>query len=309
VTDHSPIAVSTEVELKSDDLKDMKIYGSDLPERYRQLNYCELNSKNDNEQCKIVLSGSLKSKPHWHFFGDSQMAYVFQSLKTQYPYEVSVERGQLKNGKDRCKLSEYLNVEKSNIWKKPDIKLLQGPVKAAPFCSDMNGWGPNMVGNEEKSIEYFNIEFAQDVEVQTQSVPTTQEAAALYLTNENKDDHVCVVNTGLHDQIVLNSDTPPDQFLNNVRWYLKLLDSVCGNLVWVGLTAVAEIDDNPQRNSLSLEWNKQVYSALASDYKNNSFVIDVWEESDAAPFRGGRQNIHFEYPYYVSFASLYASLV
>ena len=127
--------------------------------------------------------------------------------------------------------------------------------------------------------------------------------------NENKDDHVCVVNTGLHDQILLNSDTPPDQFLNNVRWYLKLLDSVCGNLVWVGLTAVAEIGNNPQRNSLSLEWNKQVYSALASDYKNNSFVIDVWEESDAAPFRGGRQNIHFEHPYYVSFASLYASLV
>ena len=93
VMDHSPIAVSTEVELKSDDQNNMKIHGSFLPERYRELNYCELNSKSDNEQCKIVLSGSLKSKPHWHFFGNSQMAYVWKFLKNQYPSKVSLGQG------------------------------------------------------------------------------------------------------------------------------------------------------------------------------------------------------------------------
>ena len=268
-------------------------FGSRLPESYRQNNYCEIDSKNNNMQCRRVLGQSaLKSKPHWHFFGDSQMA------RNHYPNKVIIKRGEIES-KGRCALCKYFNMKKSDVWIQPDEKRLQGPErygKIYPFCSDMNGWGPLMMGDGKRSLEFLNVEFAQDVECQTATTATTQETAALYLKNDRKEDHVCVVNAGLHDQAVLKSpDTPQDQFVNNVRSYLKLLESVYGKVVWVGITEVQELNptENLQRNAISLKWNEQVYSMIASTFPNNSFIIDVWNESVAAPFKGGgRNNIH-----------------
>jgi len=318
LSNESPIAVSSGIDLKSDAPKKygLKKYGSLLPESYRQHNYCELDNKSGNEQCKLTMGKSaLRSKPHWHFFGDSQMATTFKMLLSQYPFEISVKRGAIRT-KDRCMLMTYMNVEKKDAWIQPDAKFLQGPAHDGlghPFCSDMYGWGPIMVGDGKRSIEFLNVEFAQDVEIQTPTTSTTQETAALYLKNENKDDHVCVVNAGIHDQAILKSpDTLPDQFVNNVHTYLKLLESVCGNLIWVGITEVQEIKpaSNPQRNAVSLEWNQKVYSMVANTFPDNSFIIDVWDESVAAPFKNeGKQNIHYDNPYYDGFASLFASLV
>ena len=53
----SPIAVSSGIDLKSDAPKKygLKKYGSLLPESYRQHNYCELDNKSGNEQCKLTM--------------------------------------------------------------------------------------------------------------------------------------------------------------------------------------------------------------------------------------------------------------
>mmetsp|Transcript_7795 Transcript_7795/g.11881 ORF Transcript_7795/g.11881 Transcript_7795/m.11881 type:complete len:368 (+) Transcript_7795:87-1190(+) len=313
----SPLEVTNDIAVSSDTPKKYgaKEFGSMLPESYRQNNYCEIDSKDHNMQCRQVLGQSaLKSKPHWHFFGDSQMATMVLMLSTHhYPYEVTIKKGEaIPTG--RCELGKYFNMRMSDVWRQPDEKRLQGPVvygKDNPFCSDMNGWGPYKIGDGKRSLEFLNVEFAQDVEIQTATTTTTQEAAALYLKNDNKEDHVCVVNAGLHDQAVPKSpDVPQDQFVNNVKSYLKLLDSVCGNLVWVGITEVRELDPTrfPQRNAISLKWNKEVYSMIASTFPNNSFIIDVWDESVAAPFKGA-QNIHYTRHYYDKFATLFASLV
>jgi len=315
----APLEVSNGITVSSDAPKKygVKKFGSMLPEFYRQNNYCEIDSKDHNMQCRQVLGQSaLKSKPHWHFFGDSQMATMVKVLSEHdYPYKVTIKRGNARTD-DRCELGKYFNIKRSDVWIQPDEKRLQGPErygKDNPFCSDMKGWGPYMIGDGKRSLEFLNVEFAQDVEIQTATTSTTQEAAALYLKNDSKEDHVCVVNAGLHDQAVLKSpDTPQDQFVNNVKSYLKLLESVCGNLVWVGITEVQEVQPtrNLQRNAISLKWNKQVYSMIASTFPSSSFIIDVWDESVAAPFKGnGKQNIHYESPYYESFATLFASLV
>lgn len=314
-----PLTVSNDIAVRSDAPNKYGVtkFGSGLPESYQQNNYCEIDSKDNNMQCRRVLGQSaLTSKPHWHFFGDSQMATMAKMLlKSHYPYKVTIKRGAIRT-KDRCALLKYFNMKKSDVWIQPDEIRLQGPEsygKINPFCSDMNGWGPFMIGDGKRSLEFLNVEFAQDVEIQTATTSTTQEAAALYLKNDRKEDHVCVVNAGLHDQAVLKSpDTPQDQFVNNVKSYLKLLESVCGRIVWVGITEVQELNPtkNLQRNAISLKWNEQVYSMIASTFPNNSFIIDVWNESVAAPFKGeGTNNIHYEDPYYESFATLFASLL
>jgi len=294
---------------------DMKKYGNMLPESYRKHNYCELDSKDTNMQCRQVLGERLRSKPHWHFLGDSQMSTMVLALRNRFPYQITKTRGRPRLA-DRCALMGYLDVEKSDVWTPPDAKFLQGPEMYGlhnPFCSDMNGWGPYTIGDGTKSVEFLNVEFAQDVEIQTKNTFTTQEAVALYLKNEKKDDHVCVVNAGIHDQTLLKTpDVPKDQFVKNVQSYLKLLESVCGNLVWVGITEVQEINPerNLQRNSVSLKWNQQVYSMIVNTFPENCFIIDVWNESVAATFKGGgRQNIHYDEPYYSDFASLFAGLL
>jgi len=188
LSNESPIAVSAGIDLKSDAPKKygLKKYGSLLPESYREHNYCELDNTSGNEQCKLIMGQSaLRSKPHWHFFGDSQMATTFKMFLKQYPFEISVQRGAIRT-KDRGMLMKYLNVEMKDVWIKPDAKLFQGPVHYGlgnPFSSDMNGWGPMMVGDGKRSIEFLNVEFAQDVELQTPTTSTTQETAALYLKN------------------------------------------------------------------------------------------------------------------------------
>lgn len=304
----SPISVS-EINLESD-ASNQPI----MPEYYALHNYCKLDSRDDNKQCKEILTESpLKSKPHWHFFGDSNMATLLVHLKSLYPHSVSIKRNESRT-KDKCALMKYFGMKAASPWVPPNENLLQGPVgygKHNPFCSDMMGWSPNMIGNEERTLEFLNIEFAQDVEVQTPTTSTTQETAALYLRNDNKEDHVCVVNAGTHDHEIKKSpDTPPDQFIENVKTYFELLDSVCGNLVWVSISQMNEKWVMPEANYLSLDWNQKVSSMMSSKFPYNSYIINVWDESVAAQFRGEDTNkLHFEDSYYENFASLFAGLL
>lgn len=311
LSEESPIAVSAEVKLESD-AADKHI---DTPsDYYKQHNYCTLDSRNNNKQCKETLTGALKSKPHWHFFGDSNMATLFTHLKPLYPHEVTIKRNESRT-RDKCALLEYFDMKEPSVWVPPNVNLLQGPVAYGlhnPFCSDMMGWAPNMIGNLERSIEFLNVEFAQDVEYPTETTSTTQETAALYLTNENKDNHVCVVNAGTHDHEISKSlDTPPDQFVDNVQTYLRLLDSVCGNIVWISITAMNEKKwPTAEMNKKSMEWNQKVSAMVSRAFPDNSFIIDVWDESVATPFRGEDTNkLHFDDSYYDNFASLFSGLL
>ena len=98
------------------------------------------------------------------------------------------------------------------------------------------------------------------------------------MKNDNKDDHVCVVNAGLHYQAKMKyPDIPEDRYVNNVQSYL------CSNLFVE--TEVQEVNPtvnptvNLQRSSVSLKWNQGVYSMIASTFPENSFIINVWNES------------------------------
>merc|ERR1711862_867818 len=154
-----------------------------------------------------------------------------------------------------------------------------------------------------------------DVEQQTRVTETTQETASLHVKNQlrNKNitsnESVCVINTGLHDQRLCknrNISKCGDMYLQNVAIYLKLLDPVCGNFIWIGISSVRGDDNSPQENYISISWNKKVKSALESLYPTRSFYIDVWNASSRFPHY---DNIHFEYDYYQGLANLFSQLM
>ena len=125
-----------------------------------------------------------------------------------------------------------------------------------------------------------------------------------------KEECVCVVNTGIHDQKLcpglINEDVCLEVYINNVKSYLSLLNTVCGTIIWISITSVRGDRTHPQLNTRSLVWNERVNGTLARDYPNNSYFVDVWNAS----LHGTRNsNIHFEPDYYVGLASLFSSLM
>ena len=67
-------------------------------------------------------------------------------------------------------------------------------------------------------------------------------------------------------------------FTRNLHDYLSLMESYCGNIVWIGLTATLDMPDFPQRNSVVQLWNKAVYEML-EEFHPNILTVDVWEKS------------------------------
>ena len=118
-----------------------------------------------------------------------------------------------------------------------------------------------------------------------------------------KKDSVCVANTGIHDQKIGRGI---QVYLNNVASYLKQLDTICGYIVWLSITSVRGDTNHPQKNSVSIEWNRGVKEMLPRLYPNKSFFLDVWNASSHAIHNS---NIHFEPEYYAKLAELFASLM
>jgi len=276
-----------------------------------QQRYCEFdgNKAQNSSQCYNVLSPNLKSKAAWQFFGDSQMNNMFKRL--EYPYNISLTRV----AKGRCDFLNYCQIEKpsSGERSKPNYNLSQGPMvygKWNPSCTDACCARNMMVksGDGKKIMEYLVVEYASDVEQQTPYTNTTQETVALYLKKNKKftkNDTVCVVNTGAHDHVACWK-RKECHYLENVRSYLELLDSVCGNIVWIGISSVKEDLNQPQRNELSIDWNTAVRLLIASSYPYKGYFVDVWNVSLVSVRHG---NIHFREPYYSSLGKIFTNLM
>jgi len=268
---------------------------------------------------------------------------------TTYPYNISSTRKAAR----RCGFLDYCHLEKRSDWTLPatfpnptspspspspsnnnnnnnrSATQGQGPTEFGlhhHFCSDLAGFSNTLFQtdeNEKNFMEFLVVEYASDVEQQTPHTNTTQETVSLYLAaqlkmqNLTRDDSVCVVNTGVHDQKLCHqgrtSDADADNeclelYVNNVKSYMKQLDPVCGNIVWLGITSVRGDSDQPQRNEVSLQWNRAVNASLARWYPTKSFFVDVWNVSSHATHRPN-DNIHFEPEYYVPLGTLFSSLM
>ena len=223
--------------------------------------YCQHNGDLDNQtkgDCYRILSPVVASKPTWYYLGDSQMNYLVENI--QYPYEIHSTR-QPDNDHPpwgRCDLLNYYFLEKSTTWNPPATidygrGQIQGPTRFGlvkrHWCLDASGpYNRQFATNSKHFMEYLAVEYGSDVEHQSTITNTSQESAVHYMKWQldnlllTKDDSICVVNTGIHDQKLCpglkNEDTCLNVYISNVRSYLKLLNTTCGHILWVSITSV-----------------------------------------------------------------------
>jgi len=158
------------------------------------------------------------------------------------------------------------------------------------------------------SVAYIGVEFARDVEMQTDETNTTQESAAKYLHNQQcvRDPFICVVNTGLHD-LILTMDRNGVTYSENVAWYLGLLQPCCNHLIWISMSATLDDKRFPQKNSVIELWNTKVQTLLQDEQYNKwTTVVDSYKVSMTWPHEG---NVHLNKEYYYELGKLFRTLM
>ena len=126
----------------------------------------------------------------------------------------------------------------------------------------------------------------------------------------SREDAVCVVNVGIHDQKLCpglkSEDACLEVYTNNVGSHLKLLNTTCGQILWLATTSTMDKPRQPQLNSRAIIWNRRVNEMMASEYPDNGYYIDVWNASQQATHR---DNVHFVSSYYQQLGRLFSSLM
>ena len=298
------------------------ILGNSRPSQH----YCLYQDDNIADGlCFNLLAPAVKQKPAWFFMGDSQMNYMVENIK--YPYEITFSRLPDKEHPlwGRCNLLNYYFMERSETWTPPATMnggrgKIQGPTEYGlghNYCNDAMGLVNKQFSSSSLNfMEYLAIEFASDVEHQSTTTNTSQESGVHYMKKQlanlflTKEDSVCVVNPGLHDQ-KLCPDLPSEEacfdvYTNNVKYYLKQLNTTCGHIIWLSITSVRGDENRPQLNSRMVLWNRMINETMAKEYPHNSFFVDVWNASHHY-IRNG--NVHFEQEYYIRLASLFSNLM
>lgn len=165
---------------------------------------------------------------------------------------------------------------------------------------------------------YINVEFARDVILQTNHHNTSQENIALFLNREYNSAELveafgkpyCVINTGHHD--VLVDGITMKQFVQNVQWYLNLLQPECHRILWVSSTAPLT-DMYAQKLQLTLDWNEAVREMLAEepigDLNGKQQVIPFLDVFSASIEHEHRDNLHMSQDWYQSLANFIGDLV
>lgn len=272
---------------------------------------------NDDIPCVNRVSKQLQSSldiipahhHRWVFMGDSTMwrLYRYSGLSSY-----TQDSGRMQRmcphyhcqsiTSDRCDMNEILNLPRSSHWKPPNLTLGEGPRAFGlenPFCQDCQGCTSSFLWcrkngapetpcayNDTNQVlvhgGYFSVEFARDVEVQTEHCSTTQECLAYYLERdwntvditEDFGRPICVVGTGHHDVGVAN--ITQEIFLTNVDRYITLLSAQCDHIIWLSNNC-PQSDDYFQKANQTREWNMGMRDILMR--RSHASFVDVFEAS------------------------------
>ena len=177
---------------------------------------------------------------------------------------------------------------------------------------------------------YLSIEYARDVEIQTNTTGTTQESLAMWLAEAAQKDAkapapsprtdsrsqtpatpvvskaICVVNSGIHDMAVVGITDAA--YLLNVRFYLRALrgTGVCAHFVWLQTTAVSGNNtEHPQNTARIGQWNDLVRGLLEErEFGDLATIVDPLSKS-----WGHVDHVHLSSSYYLQLAKLFLDLV
>lgn len=274
-------------------------------------------------------------KQRWLFFGDSTMKRQFTSSNLDR-HLVGEPIHFIKNREnnmvdpcwtsidcevresDRCGMAEVFGFKRAKTWKKPQLfPNFEGPVNYGldhPDCSDCGGCGTHFLHcSRNKASDpddillctkpklayggFMKIEFAKDVELQTEHYKTTQENTAMYLREHFNKPYlvkewgkpVCVILTGFHDMILLikTKHFKLERFLQNVEWYLNVMKPECSHFIW--LTNTAPSFENPKNWPQTVEvvkdWNDGVKSMIGQNHflRQMTTIVDVYTSSLEIP--------------------------
>jgi len=200
----------------------------------------------------LLPTGAASESISWAFIGSSTMWRTFGQIRRVHGVDRRWHGHRGTSG--RCDLHKFFNVKPAANWSLPDIGK-EGPHlfgKDHPGCTDCSGCNAWRSGETSPSVEYIPIEFARDVEIQTQSTRTTQETVSRYLAHRPRD--ICVVSAGIHDMAI--PKITDEQFLLNVAFYLQQLLGGCAHIVWVTMSSVKGNPKHPQMNDRIRRWNE-----------------------------------------------------
>jgi hypothetical protein len=223
--------------------------------------------------------------------------------------------------------------EASSGWVVPDFDRGEGPVKfgySNPYCTDCDGCDTKLLtcslwksddapcSDEAASTNggnytcgYLSVEFARDVELQTDQYKTTQEnLLSVYIAEhwnapiemiEEFGRPLSVVSAGHH--VIWLPNITKEIYLENIHWYLGILSQQCDFILWVANNALDD-DKFVETRSQTFEWNMAVQDLLLAnrEFRRKSFFLDAFNDSLEYPHG---DNVHMEYPWYAALATFF----
>ena len=201
----------------------------------------------------------------------------------------------------RCGMMEYLGITRAKVWEKPNQSTNVGPLAFGlghPFCNDCSGCDPYEAKCPRFGIEYLPVEFAKDMELQSNFSLFTQENIRLYLSRRPRND-VAFVNSGLHDQNITGLTS--QQYVQNVQDYLSLLVDNVRVLIWLSTSAPRGDANQPQTLPLTLERNQMVHFMIKQKFPR-VFIMDVYNMTIKPEHHA--DNVHMKHFVYQQVAAL-----
>jgi hypothetical protein len=163
---------------------------------------------------------------------------------------------------------------------------------------------------------FLTVEFARDVELQTELYSTTQEnLLSNYIANNwnapiemihEFGRPICIASAGLHDMSIQN--VAKAVYIQNVQWYLNILSSQCDYIIWLANTCPLS-NNYAQTDDKTYEWNVAVWDVLLSSeypFGYKSFYLEVFNSSISFDHE---DNVHMGKNWYELLASLLMSLM
>ena len=146
-------------------------------------------------------------------------------------------------------------------------------------------------------MDFITVEYARDVEMQSEMGNTTQETLSRYLQLRGKIYSLCVVNAGIHDNALRDLST--ETYILNVKEYLELLFPICLHIIWIETNSVRGDKEWSQGNTKIQVWNKGVNSYIETHLHHKVSVVRVFERSKQAR---RRDNVHMHESWYLELA-------
>ena len=251
---------------------------------------------------RSLLPAELASAPEnisWAFIGSSVMRRTFKAITTVHNiYNRWKWKGTYAYA-ERCNVGQFLGMKTvpSENWSKPEYGK-EGPLAfglSNPGCADCSSCTAWRNGEAAPSVDYLPVEFARDVEIQTDATSTTQEAVGQYLARRGRE--ICIVSAGVHDLAIPN--VTKDTFFRNVAFYTRQLKRGCAKIVWVTMSSVRGDAQRPQKNDIILKWNDGL---IRGDFPDIAAILSVYGMSTTFSHL---DNVHLSPQYYLALAKAF----